>query len=244
MGRAGAVVARPDDASRVARRDDGARGRAKEAARRGRADLEQAHSLNPSDPLVLYNQGVLLATLGLMGDAIATERKATELDPLNPQFWYALGKLYRDSGQFRLARIVTNRAMEIAPDFVWGTWSLGTISLLEGDSAAALSAFGKCPIEIFRLTGAALVDHDPSHLAESRAALEALVAKYSDVAAYQIAEIYAWRGDATHAFEWLDRAYSKRDSAIAWVKHDALLRKVRGTEAYDRFLRKLKLPAN
>jgi hypothetical protein len=34
----------------------------------------------------------------------------------------------------------------------------------------------------------------------------------------QIAEVHAWRGENDKAFEWLERAYAQRDSAISRLK--------------------------
>ncbi len=43
---------------------------------------------------------------------------------------------------------------------------------------------------------------------ESDAALADFVAKYQADAGFQIAEMYAFRGETDRAFEWLERAYS------------------------------------
>jgi hypothetical protein len=40
---------------------------------------------------------------------------------------------------------------------------------------------------------------------ESDAALSELIAKYHEGAAYQIAQVYAFRNQSDKAFEWLDR---------------------------------------
>jgi len=42
-------------------------------------------------------------------------------------------------------------------------------------------------------------------------------------AAYQVALIYAARGDADGAFQWLERAYRQRDAGMLWMKYDPLL---------------------
>ena len=42
----------------------------------------------------------------------------------------------------------------------------------------------------------------------------------SDTAAYQIAEVYAYRGEVDRAFEWLERAYAQRDSGLSQIKGD------------------------
>ena len=59
------------------------------------------------------------------------------------------------------------------------------------------------PSEWARLTGQALVYNALGREADSHAALAGLVAKHSPDTAYQIAEIYAYRGQTDKSFEWL-----------------------------------------
>jgi YD repeat-containing protein len=54
----------------------------------------------------------------------------------------------------------------------------------------------------------------------------------ADSAAYQVALIYAHRGDADHAFQWLERALKQRDAGMHWMKFDPLLQ---GLSADPRF---------
>lgn len=48
----------------------------------------------------------------------------------------------------------------------------------------------------------------------SDAALRELIQKYQAIDAYLIAEVYAFRNQPDEAFEWLDRAYAKRDDGL------------------------------
>ena len=53
------------------------------------------------------------------------------------------------------------------------------------------------------------------HSAESDTALQALIDRYADGWAYNIAYTYAFRGEADPVFEWLDRAIENRDAGLA-----------------------------
>ena len=60
---------------------------------------------------------------------------------------------------------------------------------------------------------------------------------------YQIAQIYAHRGDVEQAFAWLDRAYEQRDSGLGlYLKGDPLLENLRSDPRYVELLRKMNLP--
>ena len=67
-----------------------------------------------------------------------------------------------------------------------------------------------CPV--FRVQGMAIAYHARGWKKESDAALAELIAKWHRQAAFQIAEVYAFRGEADQAFRWLEKAYSQRDS--------------------------------
>jgi serine/threonine-protein kinase len=60
--------------------------------------------------------------------------------------------------------------------------------------------------------------------------------------AYQIAEIYAWRGQKDQAFAWLDRAYAQRDGGLTSLKSDDLMASLRPDPRFNAFLRKMNLP--
>ena len=60
--------------------------------------------------------------------------------------------------------------------------------------------------------------------------------------AYQIAEVYAYRGEPDKAFEWLDRAYEQRDAGLRSLKIDPHLKGLRHDPRYIELLRKMKLP--
>ena len=87
-----------------------------------------------------------------------------------------------------------------------------------------------------------MAEHTLGHAHESQQALDELIAKEAQDAAYQIAEVYAWRRENDKAFEWLERAYQQRDGGLDEVKVDLLLEKLRGDPRYKAFLRKMNLP--
>ena len=79
---------------------------------------------------------------------------------------------------------------------------------------------------------------------EADAALTEYIETYQNEAAFQIAEIYAYRGETDKAFEWLERAYKQRDGGLSQMKGDPLLRSLERDPRYTAFLKKMKLPVN
>ena len=61
--------------------------------------------------------------------------------------------------------------------------------------------------------------------------------------AYQIAEVYAVRGETDKAFEWLQISFDDRDAGMLGLLVDPLLRGLRDDPRYKNLLVKLGLPA-
>ena len=96
---------------------------------------------------------------------------------------------------------------------------------------------------MFRLTGMAIALHDAGRQKESAAILESLVTRYGNSGAYQVAQVYAWRGDREQAFAWLDRAGEQHDAGLIYLKFDPLMANLHGDPRYAAWLRRMKLPA-
>ena len=75
-------------------------------------------------------------------------------------------------------------------------------------------------------------------------ALDDLVTRAGRDAPYEIALVYAWRGDRDRAFEWLERAYLQHDIALRNVKVEPLLRGLHGDARFPALLREMGLPAD
>jgi serine/threonine-protein kinase len=205
----------------------------------GQADLERALALAPGDVVVLDRYAQLLAALGQLPRAIDVGRKGAQLDPLSADVWRDLGWFYNASGELGAAREALTRALGIAPDHVYAARELAFTELLDGKPQAALAAIGRSGADYIRNTVTALAQHDLGHEKESQQALAALDVETN---AYQIAQVYAWRGDRAPAFEWLERSYLERDTGLRYLKYDPLLRKLRGDPRFNALVKKMNLP--
>ncbi len=206
------------------------------------ADIEKALSLDPRNSDVQREYARLLADLGRLPEAIAAQKKATELDPLSSAAWENLGFYYTGMGDFAAADAALGRAIDIEPTSVLALSDLGMARLLQGKSEEALEAFRKIDLEAIRLTGIAMAEHTLRHAKESQQALEELMAKHAQEAAYQIAQALAWRGEKDRAFEWLERAYKQRDGGLSEIKIAPMLSSLHADPRFNALLRKVKLP--
>jgi hypothetical protein len=72
-------------------------------------------------------------------------------------------------------------------------------------------------------------------------ALARLVEGSADTAAYQIAEVHAYRGEKDRAFEWLERARQQRDPGLGGLRSDPLLANLQKDPRWNPFVRKMGL---
>ncbi len=128
------------------------------------------------------------------------------------------------------------------PQTAFAHVDLGEVLVAEGKPQQALAEIEKEPLEWGKLTGQALAYHALGRDQDSNAALAGLIAKYNNGAAYQIAEVYAFRGESDKSFDWLERAYKQRDGGLTEIKNDPLLKNLRHDPRYTELLKKMRLP--
>ena len=90
-----------------------------------------------------------------------------------------------------------------------------------------------------RLYTTAASQYSLGHLAAADSTLSELIRDFSKTLAYQIAEVYAWRGDADRAFEWLDTAYRQHDRGIIQLRFDPLFTGLRSDSRYGAMQQRL-----
>jgi TolB-like protein len=186
------------------------------------ADFKRALALDPNNAELLSSYSQSLFFNGHQEEAIALARQATVIDPLSLDIWNNLGLLLFCSGQEAEARLAWQHALDINPGARWPNYHMGYLDLKDGKHESALAHFHASD-EPFRLTGTAMVEHILGHAPESEQALDALKTKYTAGSAFQIAAVYAWRGEKDRAFEWLDRAYDQHDAGMPRLRYDPTL---------------------
>jgi TolB-like protein/Flp pilus assembly protein TadD len=207
------------------------------------ADFQRALALSPGDIGALHGNASVLASLGRIEEAIGTQRRLAELEPLSPRVFSMLGFLYTAVGEYALSGKAHDRALEISPDLPEAPFGQGTNALLQGQAQVALERFGKASLDYLRLTGIALAQEELGQRMEADLALRTLIDRFAGIAAYQVAQVYSWRGDRDRAFAWLERATAQHDPGVTYVKYDPLLKNLRGDPRYAELLKGMNLPA-
>jgi tetratricopeptide (TPR) repeat protein len=167
--------------------------------------------LEPANPDILRNAASLAGTLGRLDQAIALAEYGLAQDPVNSISHNNLGIYYESAGRYDAAIASWRTAIRLSPERLDSHYSIAAALLLKRKPDAALAVIQQEPSELWRLIGLSMVYHALGRSAESNVALEELIRKYQKDAAYDIAYVYAYRGDADHAFEWLDKAAAGND---------------------------------
>ena len=198
--------------------------------------VSKALALAPADPNILIAAGNLEIARGNTDRAIEFYRKAVELDPVNAQARTFFAFNLAATKRFSEARAEFPRVVELNPAAPWAHAGLGLAYLLENKfEEAATEAQGDAG-EWARFLIVSCARWGQKRVQESDAALAELTAKDSEVAAYQIAEVYAYRGDKDKAFEWLERARRQRDPGLASLRKDPLLPNLHDDPRWNAFL--------
>ena len=116
------------------------------------------------------------------------------------------------------------------------------ILLFAGEPEAARRENSLEPVKNFRLANIALIERVLNHQPESDAALRELISLDDSGDAFNIAAVYAARGDAASAVTWLERALKAHSRSLADAAHDPDFRPIRGDARFKAFLRKINLP--
>jgi TolB-like protein/Tfp pilus assembly protein PilF/DNA-binding XRE family transcriptional regulator len=201
----------------------------------------RALELCAGDRSIVVTASVLADSLGRKEEAVAWARRGTALDPLSFIAHGNLALRCLNSGLLDEADAALDDAFKLNPRAGLLHAVLGAVRLEQGRPDEALAAFQQEGIEALRLSGVALAQHALGRGAESEATMRQLIDRCADNGALQIAEAFAYLGDADHAFEWLDRAYLQHDSGLPQVQSWPLLRKLHDDRRWPLFLDKMGL---
>jgi len=202
----------------------------------------QALKLNPRDAAILLSAARLNTILGRLDEAIDLYRQSIVLDPVWAEGHYRLGQTLYYADRLDEATNSIRMALSLSPGWVGAQFALGLVLLAQGDAPAALVVIEEETDDLLRQTGTAIVQHALGDAGASDAALQELIENYAAGAAYQVAEVYAFRGEIDLAYEWLEQAYDNRDGGLAPMLVNPLLAKLHDDPRWKPFLDKMGLP--
>jgi len=203
--------------------------------------VSKALALAPADPNIVIAAANLEIARGDSDRAIDLFRRAVDLDPVSAQARTFLAFNLAATKRFAEAQAEFPRVVELNPAAPWAHAGLGLSYLLENKFEEAATAAQPDAGDWARLLIVSCARWGQKRVQESDAALAELTAKDSETAAYQIAEVYAYRGDKDRAFEWLERARRQRDPGLTGLRKDPLLPNLYDDPRWNAFLHTMSL---
>jgi len=203
--------------------------------------FQQALQLNSGIARPFLAASSLMRTFGRFDKSIDLAQKAIALDPVRSAAYTNLGYTYYYALRFDEAAIAFSKALSLSPERPRAHFYLGRVLLEQGELQAALAVMQKEPVVVYRITGRALVHHALENREVSRKALAELIDNWGEVAAFQIAEVYAYLGENDAAFKWLQKAYDTQDAGLVVLLGNPLFAKLTSDTRYHSFVEKLGL---
>jgi adenylate cyclase len=205
-------------------------------------EFNHVAKLAPGKGDALDGEALLSMALGRWDDAFRQVNTALAQDPMDPPSLFILTEIQMRRGHLPEAEAAMRRALDIRPTMGGGHFVLGLVMLARGDRDAALLEMQRETTDFSQQAGLAIVYSALGRKADSDAALARMLKEQADGNAFEIAEVYAFRGQSDEAMHWLERAYAQKDAALDFLKVEFPQKSLAADSRFKAFLRKMNLP--
>jgi tetratricopeptide (TPR) repeat protein len=201
-------------------------------------EIDLALSIAPNNAAVLSRAASLAQRKGEFAKAVSLFKEVATLDPLSSATKRRLGGAYTGLGQYEQARIAYSESIDLSVDGAQRYFQIGRTFLATGELESALAEMDLEPVDGFRLAGRAMVFQAMGDLDNAALELQRLIA-LGDRWTYEIAQAHAYFGNIDESFEWLERAFDRRDQSLASILADPLIDNIRSDPRYYAFMERL-----
>jgi TolB-like protein/DNA-binding winged helix-turn-helix (wHTH) protein/Flp pilus assembly protein TadD len=205
-------------------------------------ELDEMRRLEPANADLPLFQGILDWTLGRWAPAESELRTAINGSPLFPDTYFNLGIALYGAKRFPEAETAFRKTLKLSPAFIFGNGYLAKSLLAQDNIDAALSVSEFEKNEEGRLAYLPLILQAAGRQSEADAAFKTLRDKFANSNSYDIAIIYAYRGDRDLAMQWLERAYTQHDPELPELLCEYFLKNLVLDPRFTAFKRKMNLP--
>jgi TolB-like protein len=208
----------------------------------GLRELKRAKELSPNNPTANDLLARVVAYLGKLDQAEKYARQAVQSDPLSATARFNLGRVLFVAGKLDEAEATGHKAAELQPAAgASRRWQV-MVAVQRGDGETAVREAQLEPDPGLRRHELALAYFVRGDRKAADDTLADLIATGRDKLAYQIAQVYAVRGEKDKAFEWLQFSFDTHDTGTLGLLIDPLMRDLRPDPRYKSLLAKLGLP--
>jgi serine/threonine protein kinase/Tfp pilus assembly protein PilF len=207
--------------------------------------FKRAVELNPNDVDVRAQYSFYLACMGRMNESLAEMKIAYSFDPLLDPV--NLGFVLLRMGRLGEARDQFQKSLELEPGRAHSLWLLGHIEVLQGRHEEGLArirrALSLSGNNVIILAGYGWSNAVAGKKGEAMNVLEEFRERSlrEPIPPFCCAKIYSALGENDLAFEWLEKAYEKRDTAMVTILTDESFKGIHRDPRFDELLGKMKL---
>jgi adenylate cyclase len=182
-----------------------------------------------------------------LDEAIAKDKKAIELDPLNSFFQAALAYFLYHARRYDDAIVQIEKTLELDPTATLAHHLLGCCLLWKDDTAGAIAEFQRSKIMVTGAWYQGLLGYAYALSGERRKAEQMLreleeMAKRQYVNSTAFADIHLGLGEKEKALDWLAIAYENQESACWYLKVNPIYDSVRNEPRFRALLKKIGFP--
>jgi len=212
-------------------------------------EFKRAIELNPHYAVAHHWYGsVLLSAQGRFDEALASERRALELEPLSLVINSNLGFICYQAGRFDEAKGHLLRTLEMDDNFVYARFHLGLCHAHLGSYDQAIAELERA-MEQAGGRGAliqAALGYAYAVAGRRDEALRILAQLQSfpmnrDVSPFYLAMIYSGLGDKEQALKWLESAFEERYNWLVWLRSERMFEPLRGEGMFIDLARRIGL---
>ena len=201
--------------------------------------FQRALALEPTNTEILTQVMRFGRTLGRFEEVIALGEYVVAHDPVNAGAHSLLGASYGRAGRFNEAAASLRTALRLAPSRGLSHYTFALTLMLQGDLPGA---FAEAKLETspnWQQDALAMIYFAMGKKTESDAALDFMIRGFAKESSWNIAYIYAVRGDPDRCFEWLDKAIAYGDPGVSLTGAHWAFANVRNDPRWLPFLRKI-----
>src|SRR5438128_2255332 len=211
--------------------------------RNAQVEFDRAIELNPNLAWAYEIYAWFLGGLGRLDEAIAKDKKAIELDPLN-SFFQSLAYFLYHARRYDDAIVQIKKTLELDPASTLGRHLLGCCLLWKGDTPGAIAEFQRSKIVVTGawyqgLLGYAYANSGDRPKAEQMLRELEEMAKRQYVNTTAFASIYLGLGEKEKALDWLDKSYQDQESACWYLTVDPIYDSVRNEPRFQALVQKV-----
>jgi TolB-like protein len=207
----------------------------------GLDELKRAKELAPANPTANDLLARVIVYLGRLDEAEKQGRQAVDLDPLATPPRNNLARILWYEGKVDEADATARKAAELQPTAASSRRWQVLVAIKRGDSETVLREAQLEPDPSYRRFELAVAQYARGDQKAADAALADLMA-HNQGLDYQVAQVYAVRGEREKGFEWLQIAFDNHDTGMLALLVDPLLNSLRDDPRYKTLIAKMNFP--